>query len=66
MDFVTAKEKAVEWNISLRRVQLFCEQNRIEGVQRLGKIWIIPKTAKRPCDKRYSVNKQKGDGRDEQ
>ena len=59
MDFLTAKEKADEWNISLRRVQLFCEQNRIEGVQRLGKIWVIPKNAERPCDKRYSVNKQK-------
>ena len=66
MDFVTAKEKAIEWNISLRRVQLFCEQNRIEGVKRLGKIWIIPKDAKRPCDKRFSINKQNGGISDEQ
>lgn len=61
MDFVTAKEKAAEWNISLRRVQAFCEQDRIEGVQRLGKIWIIPKNAKRPADMRYSGNKQEDD-----
>lgn len=58
MDFVTAKEKAAEWNISLRRVQLFCEQGRIEGVQRLGKVWVIPKDAKRPSDRRYTINKQ--------
>jgi len=57
MDYVTPKEKAVEWSISLRRVQLFCEQGRITGVQRLGKIWVIPKDAKRPLDKRYSVNR---------
>jgi len=60
MDFVTAKEKAAEWNISLRRVQAFCEQVRIEGVQRLGKIWLIPKSAKRPADMRHSGNKQEG------
>ena len=65
MDFVTAKEKAIEWNISLRRVQVFCEQGRIEGVRRLGKIWIIPMDAERPCDKRYKANKQKGGGHDE-
>ena len=62
MDFVTAKEKATEWNISLRRVQVFCEQDRIEGVRRLGKVWVIPKNAKRPCDRRYSANKQKEGG----
>ena len=62
MDFVTAKEKAAEWNISLRRVQLFCEQGRIEGVQRLGKVWVIPKDAKRPSDLRYTANKRKERG----
>jgi hypothetical protein len=59
MDYVTAKEKSEEWGISLRRVQLFCEQGRIEGVSRMGKIWIIPKDAERPSDMRYSTNKQK-------
>jgi hypothetical protein len=57
MDFVTAKEKAAEWNISLRRVQVFCERGRIDGVQRFGKVWVIPKDAKRPLDLRYSKNK---------
>ncbi len=57
MDFVIAKEKSVEWGISLRRVQTFCEQGRINGVQRMGKIWIIPRDAKRPSDMRYTANK---------
>ena len=65
MDFVTAKEKAEEWSISLRRVQLFCEQGRIEGIHRLGKVWAIPKNAKRPCDKRYTIHKNsEAGGRD--
>ena len=59
MDYVTAKEKSEEWGISLRRVQVFCEEGRIEGVSRMGKIWIIPKDAAKPADKRYRENKQK-------
>lgn len=58
MEFVSAKEKSEEWGISLRRVQKFCEQGRVHGVQRLGKIWLIPKEAERPADLRYSANKQ--------
>lgn len=57
MEYVSAKEKAEEWDLSLRRVQKFCEQGRIEGVRRLGKIWLIPKDAERPIDLRYSANK---------
>lgn len=62
MDFVTAKEKAEEWNISLRRVQLFCEQGRIVGIHRFGKVWAIPREAKRPYDRRYTTNKGKEAG----
>ena len=37
MEYITAKEAAIKWGISERRVQLLCEQGRIIGVQRLGK-----------------------------
>jgi hypothetical protein len=57
MDYVTAKEKSEEWGISLRRVQVFCEDGRIEGVSRMGKIWIIPKEAKKPVDGRTKAAK---------
>lgn len=52
MEYITAKEAANKWNISERRVQLLCEESRIEGVQRLGKAWAIPKDSKKPLDKR--------------
>ncbi|MDT8904102.1 helix-turn-helix domain-containing protein [Anaeroselena agilis] len=52
MDYITAKEAAQKWSISERRVQVLCEQGRIEGVQRLGKSWAIPRNAKKPLDKR--------------
>jgi len=52
MEYITAKEAAQNWGISERRVQLLCEQKRIEGVQRLGKAWAIPRNAKKPMDQR--------------
>lgn len=57
MEYITAKEAAIKWGISERRVQVLCEQDRIEGAQRLGKAWAIPKNAQKPLDAR--VTKQK-------
>ena len=52
MEYITAKQAAQKWGISERRVQVLCEQGRIEGVQRLGKAWAIPITAIKPIDAR--------------
>lgn len=52
MYYITAKEAAIKWRISERRVQLLCEQGRIDGVQRLGKAWAIPKDVVKPHDNR--------------
>ena len=52
MEYITAKEAANKWGISERRVQVLCEQDRIDGVQRLGKAWAIPKNAMKPHDNR--------------
>ncbi len=57
MEYITAKEAASKWGISERRVQVLCEQKRIDGVQRLGKAWAIPKDAKKPVDKRKTNRK---------
>ena len=54
MEYITAKEAASKWGISERRVQVLCEQGRIEGIQRLGKAWAIPKDAEKPTDMRKS------------
>jgi hypothetical protein len=54
MDYITAKEAARTWSISERRVQILCEQHRIEGVQRLGRAWAIPHNAEKPPDARKS------------
>ena len=52
MDYLTAIQAAEKWNISLRRVQVLCEQGSIKGAVRLGWAWAIPKDAEKPADLR--------------
>jgi DNA-binding transcriptional regulator LsrR (DeoR family) len=46
------KEVAEKWNISRRRVQILCEEGRIEGAFKLSDVWVIPKDAEKPADRR--------------
>ena len=57
MQYMTASQMAEKWQISQRRVQILCAQNRIEGVFKLGDAWAIPSNAKKPLDKRMVKNK---------
>jgi len=57
MDYVTVKEAAEKWNITPRRVQVLCSQEKIPGVVRFGSTWAIPQNAVKPQDRRYSKNK---------
>ena len=52
MEYMTAKEAAQKWNITVRRVQVLCAQGRIQGATRLGNMWVLPIGAKKPEDKR--------------
>ena len=52
MDYISVREAATKWSISERRVQKFCEANRIEGQLRMGHMWLIPKDALKPADPR--------------
>ncbi|MGN0584479.1 MAG: helix-turn-helix domain-containing protein [Ruminococcus sp.] len=52
-EYMTVQEAAKLWEISERRIQKLCEEKRIDGVVRLSRVWIIPKEAKKPADKRY-------------
>lgn len=52
MEYITAKEAAEKWGISQRRVQILCEQGRVQGAVRLGWIWAVPQQALKPMDKR--------------
>lgn len=56
MEYISAKEASIKWEISKRRVQLLCNSERIEGVTRIGNMWLIPKDAEKPRDARFSTD----------
>ena len=49
---------AKKWNISQRRVQILCAEDRIPGVFKLGENWAIPLDVEKPIDKRKKVVKK--------
>lgn len=46
--YMTTKEAAEKWGISVRQVQNHCKNGRIIGVQRIGTNYLIPKDAIKP------------------
>lgn len=57
MEYMSAPQAAEKWGISERRVQILCSENRIPGVSKLGYMWLIPKDAEKPMDKRRKIDK---------
>ena len=57
MEFMTIKEAAEKWNLSVRRVQTICNEGMIEGAMKFGNTWAIPKNAVKPADKRIKSGK---------
>ena len=47
-EYMTAKEAAEKWNVSLRWVQRLCKMNRIENAMNINRIWLIPTDTKKP------------------
>lgn len=52
MEYMSCPEAAKKWGISERRVQRLCEDSRITGISKIGYMWLIPKDAEKPTDKR--------------
>lgn len=50
--YITVQEAAEKWGITARQVQILCKANRIAGVVRLSRIWIIPENAKKPTSEK--------------
>ena len=57
MEYMTIKEAAELWGLSIRRTQVLCETNRIEGVEKFGKAWAIPRGTPKPIDGRVKSGK---------
>lgn len=54
---MSIKEAAEKWDISTRRVQMFCFNGRIDGAAKLGREWAIPFDAEKPDDMRVTNGK---------
>lgn len=52
MEYLTSAECAKKWNISQRRVAIFCKDGRIAGAVMRGRMWMIPSDAEKPEDPR--------------
>lgn len=52
MDYLTSVECAKKWNVSQRRVAIYCKEGRIEGAVLMGRMWLIPANADKPEDPR--------------
>lgn len=57
MEYLTTVEMSKRWNISSRRIGVLCNEGRIEGAIKKGKMWLIPVVAKKPVDARYKKEK---------
>lgn len=57
-EFLTIKEIAQEWGVTVRRVQMLCNEGLIFGAVKEGKSWLIPANAKRPADHRRADERQ--------
>lgn len=57
MELKSVREKAEEWGITPRRVQILCGEGRVEGAVRVGRAWVIPDDEKKPDDARIKSGK---------
>ncbi len=51
--YISAKEAAMKWGISERRVRILCSEGRVDGVLRTSWAWNIPSDAPKPGDGRH-------------
>lgn len=56
MDYMTLKQASEKWGISPRMINYYCPEGRILGAEKMGKVWLIPKNAKKPADGRRKEN----------
>lgn len=60
MEYMSIAQAAKKWNLSRRRVNTLCSQNRIPRVTRVGTTWAIPVDAEKPSDARIKSGKYIG------
>lgn len=57
MKYLSIRQTAEKWNLSKRRVQILCAEDRITGAIRIDSTWAIPADAQKPTDARIKSGK---------
>jgi hypothetical protein len=52
LDYITTKQAAERWSVTIRRVQALCENGQIPQAERLGNMWVMPDSTPKPSDGR--------------
>lgn len=55
MDYLTAKQVSEKWGISERRIIKLCQDKRVSGAIKQGRIWKIPEDTMKPNDQRSTI-----------
>jgi excisionase family DNA binding protein len=58
LDYISVQRAAEQWGISDRRVRVLCEQGKIPGVVRDGRLYLIPSGSVKPADGRRMRHKE--------
>ena len=58
MDYITVKEASEKWGVTPRRVNYYCAGGRISGAVKMAGVWLLPKTAEKPPDRRRKEGKK--------
>ena len=57
MDYMTLREASEKWGVSSRQINYYCVEGRIPGAVKMAGVWLLPKAAVKPADKRRKQNK---------
>ncbi len=58
MEYMSVREAAAKWEISVRYVQRYCVEGRIEGARKFGRAWAIPVQTPRPANLRKAPDEE--------
>lgn len=58
-EYMTVQEASKKWGISERRIQKLCSEERVPDLMKVGRMWLIPRSAEKPVDKRRCVGEEK-------
>jgi len=57
-DYKTVEEAAREWNVTRRWITMCIDRGRVPGAVKMGNLWLMPKDAEKPADRRRKENKE--------